>query len=99
MGKAFVHAEAVRLADGDDERAPGGAITVALCGHWEHQGECRWPHFTTVAREGDVLEVRTEFDAPPEEEAMVRERTRAALAAGAQVGPDGRRNTWQLGGS
>jgi hypothetical protein len=37
----FVHEATVELADGADPRALGGAITVAQCGHWEHDGACR----------------------------------------------------------
>jgi hypothetical protein len=37
----FVHEATVELADDADPRALGGAITVALCGHWEHDGACR----------------------------------------------------------
>ena len=33
---------------GTDPRAPGGAVTVALCGHWEHDGPCRWPHHSAI---------------------------------------------------
>ena len=44
----FVHEAAIELADGADPRAPGGAITVALCGHWEHEPPCRWPHHWIV---------------------------------------------------
>jgi hypothetical protein len=31
-----------------DVQAPGGSVTVALCGHWDHEGTCRWPHNTSV---------------------------------------------------
>jgi len=34
----------LELAAETDPRAPGGAVTVALCGSWEHDGACRWPH-------------------------------------------------------
>jgi hypothetical protein len=34
----------LELHSGTDPRAPGAAVTVALCGHWEHEGACRWPH-------------------------------------------------------
>ena len=37
------------LADDTDPAAPGAAITRALCGHWEHDGACRWPHHTATA--------------------------------------------------
>ena len=49
----FVHEATVELADGADPRALGGAITVALCGHWEHEPPCRWPHHTDITAAGD----------------------------------------------
>ena len=36
------------LAPDADPAAPGAAITTALCGHWEHDGPCQWPHHTAV---------------------------------------------------
>ena len=38
----------IRLEPGADKRAPGGAVTVALCGHWDHEGPCRWPHRSNI---------------------------------------------------
>ena len=80
---AFVH-EAELVMDGEaDERAPGGAITVALCGHWEHEGSCRWPHNNAIALEGRWARLRTVFVAPPEDEETVRERIERGLRSGA----------------
>jgi hypothetical protein len=86
----------IHLAPAADERAPGGAITVALCGHWDHDGECRWPHHTSVERAGDALIVRTSFDAPAEELDEVRARIGGALSTGTLEGPDGVVSTWAL---
>jgi hypothetical protein len=41
---AFVVRAEIELGPDVDSRAPGGAVTTALCGHWEHNGPCRWPH-------------------------------------------------------
>jgi hypothetical protein len=90
----FVHEAAIDLADGADPRAPGGAITVALCGHWDHEPPCRWPHHTEVTREGDRHGVRTVFSAAPEEEAAVRQRIVQALESGEQAGPDSEVSRW-----
>jgi hypothetical protein len=79
-----------------DVNALGGAVTVALCGHWEHDGPCRWPHHTTSATAGDEVVTTVRFDASPPEEQQVRELIREALAAGSQVGPDGTTTTWRL---
>jgi len=84
----------VRLNDDGDARAPGGAITVALCGGWDHVGQCRWPHRTDVRSEGDVLVVTCRFDAPDDEVEFVSARIRLAIASGRQRGPDGRVTTW-----
>lgn len=98
MARQFEHQETarIRLEASGDERAPGAAITVALCGHWEHDGECRWPHHTGVECEDETLVVRTSFDAPAEEAEQVRGRIRAALVAGQLEGPDGRVTRWSL---
>ena len=92
----FVHEATVELADGADPRAPGGAITVALCGHWAHEPPCRWPHHTdTSATDGGHL-VRTVFTVPPDDEFTVRRRIAAALESGEQVGPDGHVTRWTV---
>lgn len=65
------------MAADADPRAVGAAVTVALCGHWEHDGPCRWPHNNEVA--GRLF--RTLFVCEPEDEPMVRSKIRAALHA------------------
>jgi hypothetical protein len=47
------------LAPGTDPRAPGGEVTVALCGHWEHDGPCRWPHNSRIDGTPDDVRLRT----------------------------------------
>ena len=78
-----------------DPAALGGAVTTALCGHWEHDGPCRWPHFTSPEVDGDTVAVTVSFDAPAEDEAQVRALIRSALGAGSLVGPDGATTTWR----
>jgi hypothetical protein len=97
---AFQHevSTGVRLHEGGDERAPGGAITASLCGHWEHDGACRWPHSTTTEFADETLVVRTSFDAPAGDVAEVEDRIRAALSAGELRGPDGRLTRWDVVG-
>src|SRR5262249_13520293 len=73
--QAYVHRADVMLADGTDPAAVGAMVTVALCGHWEHDGPCRWPHHNHI----DGAHFRTIFSATPEEEAEVRRLIRAAL--------------------
>lgn len=75
----FVHEAVLVLADGVDPAAPGAAVTVELCGHWEHEGGCRWPHNSETRLEGDAATFRVVFVAPPAEEQEVRERIELAL--------------------
>ena len=54
--RAYVYEAELELAPDADPRAPGGAVTVALCGHWDHEGACRWPHYTEL--DSDVAPAR-----------------------------------------
>jgi hypothetical protein len=80
-----IHVQRAQLAldAGTDPRAPGGEVTRALCGHWEHEPPCRWPHNNDVAAaiEGSVglARFRTVFVAPAAEVEEVRSRIEAAL--------------------
>ena len=85
-----------------DPAALGGAVTVALCGHWEHEPPCRWPHHTDSRPDphaDGAWVVTVRFDASSVEEDEVRDRIRAALATGRLRGPDGTTTTWLLGDS
>jgi hypothetical protein len=94
--RTWNHTEVCRVVGlrGDPE-AIGGAVTVALCGHWEHDGPCRWEHYTDSAVDGDEVVATVYFDASPDDEQQVRALVRAAVATGALVGPDGTTTTWQ----
>jgi len=95
MVQAYAHEGYLELADGADDRAPGAAVTVSLCGHWDHEGDCRWRHYTSIERVGSTLTVRTVFASDTDEEAEVRARIIAALEAGALVGPAGE-SRWEV---
>jgi len=73
--QAYVHEATIILGEGTDPAAVGAAVTVALCGHWEHEGPCRWPHNNHI--HGTLF--RTLFIATADEEPEVRDRIRAAL--------------------
>jgi hypothetical protein len=93
--RAFAH-DAVLTLDGD-ERAPGGAITVALCGSWSHDPPCPLaPHHTQASRSGAEVTLRLLFAAEPDDEARVRSLVDEALARGEGEDPDGVRTTWRL---
>lgn len=77
--RSFVHEAVLRLGEDTDPGAPGAAVTTELCGHWEHEGGCRWPHNNEIRPEGELAAFRTIFVAPPSEESTVRERVESAL--------------------
>ena|SRR5512133_775640 len=77
---AWVHEAVVDLLEDADPRAVGAAVTVALCGHWEHEGPCRWPHNNELV---DGL-FRTMFVCAAHEEPEVRARIRSALGNASQ---------------
>jgi hypothetical protein len=94
---AYAHDAVVLLDPGGDARAPGGAITVALCGHWDHEPPCPLaPHHTDATPDHDTLRLRVLFAAEPEDEARVRELIGQALSSGRGTGPDGRVTRWML---
>jgi hypothetical protein len=77
----FVHEATLLLATAVDPAAVGAAVTVELCGHWEHEGGCRFPHNNEIATDGRTATFRTLFVAPPSEAAAVHERIDEALRA------------------
>jgi hypothetical protein len=100
MRQAFVHDAVVTMDPDGDTRAPGAAITVALCGHWEHEPPCPLaPHHTDAHRSGDRVRLRVLFAAEPAAEAQVRSRIEAALSQPGLTGPDGNTTHWQLDGA
>ena len=77
--EVHVHRATLVLEAGTDPRAPGGEVTRALCGHWEHEPPCRWPHYSAIEVDGGVARLRTVFVAPQTEVEEVRARIEAAL--------------------
>jgi hypothetical protein len=93
----FAHEALIELAAGGDQRAPGGAITVALCGTWEHPPPCPVaPHATTAEREGHNVRLRVIFAAEPGDERWVRRVIDDVLEGGWGLDPEGARTTWRL---
>lgn len=82
QAQAFVVEAELALREGCDPAAVGAAVTVALCGHWEHARACRWPHNNAIEPENDHARFRTLFVAVPADEEVVRERIEAALRGG-----------------
>ena len=73
--RVWVHEARIDVAPTTDPAAIGAAVTVALCGHWEHEGPCRWPHNNQY----DAGYYRTIFVCTTFDEPAVRQRVRAAL--------------------
>lgn len=96
----YVHEAAVLVEAGSGTGAPGApgaAITVALCGNWQHPPPCPLAaHHTAARREGETVRLRTVFATDPRREGEVRRRIDDALARGSQAGPDGTVIRWTL---
>jgi hypothetical protein len=96
MRSGFAHEALIELVPGADEQAPGAAVTVALCGHWEHEGTCRWPHNSSVdIRAGQSLRLRVVFACTAEDEPAVRQLIGAALDHG-RVGAEPGTSRWAV---
>jgi len=79
-----------------DVRAPGAAVTVALCGHWEHELPCPLaPHHVSADGNDGELRVRILFAAEPDTEARIRQLIDQALTGQLRF-PDGFTTPWQL---
>lgn len=97
MRTAFVHHALLDPGPALDHRAPGGAVTIALCGSLEHEPPCPLaPHHTTVEVEDAWLSVRVLFAVAAADEAQVRGLVEDALAAGAWTYPDGVVSRWTV---
>lgn len=95
MREAFAHDAVLELTEGADDRAPGGAVTMALCGALDHEPPCPVaPHHTSVSGRGQRRKVRVLF--ATDDEPVVRRTIQAALGAGEFTGPDGSVNRWVL---
>ena len=97
MRTAFVHDALLDPEPALDHRAPGGAVTLALCGSLDHEPPCPLaPHHTTVEVEGSRLRVRVLFAVEAGDEPLVRELVEQALTSGVWTYPDGVVSTWSV---
>jgi hypothetical protein len=80
--QAYAHQVDLVLDAGADPAAPGGAVTVALCGSWDHEGACRWPHHNEIDTGPELARLRTIFVADPSEAEQIRGVIEGALRAG-----------------
>jgi len=79
---AFAHEAKLQLQAETDPAAVGAAVTTALCGHWEHEEPCRWPHNNDIELAESFASFRTLFVAPATDEDRVRARIERALRDG-----------------
>jgi hypothetical protein len=62
MRQAYAHEAVLWMAADGDERAPGAAVTVALCGRWDHEPPCPLAsHFIDVVRDDGEVRLRILF--------------------------------------
>jgi hypothetical protein len=95
--QAFAHDAVIAMQPGSSPNAPGGAITKALCGGWDHPPPCPLaPHYVTNVPAGETVALRVLFATEPANEPRVRSLIDEALASGQLTDPDGRPATWQL---
>ena len=80
--RAFVHEAELQLDAGTDPAAVGAVVTTALCGHWEHEGPCRWPHNNHIDLVDRAAYFRTLFVTPADDEDRIRERIEHGLEEG-----------------
>src|ERR1700730_9233937 len=73
-----IDAELALLPD-VDPRAAGGEVTVALCGHWDHDGPCRWPHNSRIVADIRQARLRSVILVPGEDREEVVRRVEVAL--------------------
>ena len=97
MRQAYAHDAVVVPTGGDDERAPGAAITRELCGSWDHEPPCPLaPHHIGTGRDGDTVRLRVLFAAGTADEPEARRRIGVALRSAEVTGPDGTTTRWRL---
>jgi hypothetical protein len=93
----FAHEAVVTMDRSADERAPGAAITLTLCGSLSHEPPCPVAaHFTGAVRSGEEIRLRILFATRPEDEPRVRDLIREALAVGGGQNDHGETVTWRL---
>ncbi len=96
---AYAHTGTVRLTTGTAD-AIGAAITVALCGTWDHEGPCPLaPHHTSWHPDPNqpaIIHTRTLYAVEPTRHDEALTRIREGLATGKLIAPDGASTTWRL---
>ena len=88
--RVYVHEATLGADPGSELGAIGAAVTAELCGRWEHEPPCRWPHNNAaVELEGGRVAFRTVFVAEPTDEGEVRSGIERGLRRGRLAAPEG----------
>ena len=96
MRQAFAHEATLIMEPDADVRAPGAAVTVALCGHWDHDPPCPLaPHHVRADQTDGEVRITILFATEPETEQRVRHLIELALS-GQMTFPDGFTTPWRL---
>ena len=96
MRQPFAHEAVLAMEPDADVRAPGAAVTVALCGHWDHEPPCPLaPHHVGADKHGGELRVRILFASEPDTEGEVRHLIDRALSGQLKF-PEGFTTPWRL---
>jgi hypothetical protein len=97
MRVIYAHDAVVEMSPASDPRAIGAAITVSLCGDWQHEPPCPMaPHHTRTESGAREVRVRTLFAAEPTLERAVRRRIDEALDVGRVQMPEGQTAEWKV---
>lgn len=80
----FVHEATLELRSDADPRAVGAEVTRALCGHWEHEGPCRWPHNNDIDLQQHDAVFRTIFVCTAKDESDIRARIQSTIGGDAR---------------
>jgi hypothetical protein len=97
MRTAYAHEALLDYPADADEGSAGAALTVALCGHWEHDPPCPLaPHHTSAVRVDGRLALRILFATEPHRQAEARRRIADALSAGTGPSLHGEPVVWRL---
>ena len=83
MRQVYAHDAVVQMGSVNDPQAIGTAVTVALCGHWNHEPPCPLAaHHTRTERRAEQVHVRILFATDRTTETDVRRRIDQALQTG-----------------
>lgn len=95
----YVHQATLAMSPEADLDAAGAAITLELCGSWDHTPPCRVPHHVHAERMGTTVSLRVLFATEPENEQDVRRRIVEALSSGSVTDRAGASIQWEFGSS